>query len=265
MLTSTKITSLGLLSNAVQEQSAFQSVSNEQVIVPGQESHLITNLVLDPAKVAEGAAKPAGGAVQKIKLSAEKYAYIYVSTQEAIEQLGEDNFDNKLASDSVKYYSKKFDVDVAAGVLGNTGEVEEEAVSDWASLKAGVNSVPQASAIVMSTAFYNAISNYTNAQGNFFIPQVGQSLTDLFDLPIAKFRSTEPVAFVGDFEGSSAYGVALPANGMVRVAKDGIVVDSASVEHNLTQDNKVAHIVEAYYGFAVNPSQFKKLTIAPGE
>lgn len=261
MLKSTDISTLGLLSGSVQGKSAFQAASNEQVIVPGTINHLLTSLVLDPQKVEEGGKKPAGGADNRIQLTADKYAYIYVSTEEAIEQLGEGNLDNKLSEGAVNYFAKKFDVDVAAGVLGNTEDVDELEVTDWTSFKAGVNASPQASAIVMSTAFWNSISDYTNAQGNYFIPQVGGGLTDLFDLPVIKYRSTEPVAFVGDFEGASAYGVAVPSSGMVRKAKDGIVVDTNGVEHNLTQENKVAHIIEAYYGFAVEPTQFRKLTL----
>lgn len=242
---------LGILSNAVRERSKIQSISPQQVINTTGETALITGVNFDAELVGETEKKPVNGKLEVVTLRPKKFAAVTLvsseidSTQDIAELLGEQ---------APPQFSVKFDAAVLSGSLGGLNGAQEVTASTWEEVETQVLSIPRASHLVVSSATYGKLRSLARAE------KVEWDGTVL-GTQIVRMYSVRDFAVFGDFAGSSAWGVTAPANGLVQRHTSGIVEDNG-VTYNLITQNMVAYVVEAYYAFAANLADFRKLTIS---
>lgn len=185
-----------------------------------------------------------------------KKAFIVVTTTEAeaIESVAP-LFENRAPG----WFGQEFDLNVAGLLADPEGRIDaltaatnraEVTVTDGASLKKAFAeaSVDEPTAWVMSTALKAHIigldANETDRKLS------AEILTGtLLGVPVKTFRSNELIGFLRNFSEDEWD---LTGGVRYRRALDGVVTDSQGVTHNLTQDNKVAHILEGFFGWTAN-------------
>lgn len=266
----------GLIFAEQLKNSAFQKLGNK-VALP-RTGTIITGVTgVKSELVAEGGTKPVSGTGTSTKIGSNKFASIVVQTTEAWEYSSQ--IATTVLETQPKAHATAFDQYIA-GLVAIPGTfsnfVNLGATAKTQAIQAGVDAgvdlddaVAQvASGEATGVALSTAMLSYLRRQ------RVGTTGVRVFDvegdnnegtidgIPYAIFRSNVQVGFVGDF---SRFSWGSDETLSQRVAIDGIVVDDASVSHNLTQDNKVALISEIHQGANVlDLNDFVKITPASG-
>ena len=258
------------------KNSAFQKLGN-RVALP-RVGTVVTGVTgVTSELVAEGGTKPVSGTGIEAKIGSNKFASIVVQTQEAWEYSSQ--IATTILETQPKAHATAFDQYIA-GLVAIPGTfsnfVNLGATTNTQSIDAGVDAsvdFDDAIALVASgeatgVALSTAMLSYLRRQ------RVGVTGVRVFDIegdnnegtidgiPYAIFRSSTAVGFVGDF---SRFSWGSDEEVFSRIAQDGIVIDDASVSHNLTQDNKIALINEIHQGANVlNLDDFVKISPVTG-
>lgn len=246
-------------------ESAFQRATPSREIGIGEQLNVFTLSNFAPAWVAEGATKPAlSDGVEKIEVKSAKQAFIVVFSEEA--EISAPNLVSALEVQAPAYFARTYDRTVAGEIAAPSAlfhTLDSETITE-VDLSTGYSALLSAyttpengtSAWVLSNKLYGRILGMTDSTGR---PLIDPATNTLLGVPVYRFNSTEAVGYVGDFEGSAFHGVTVSPK--VRIARDGNVVDSAGVEHNLTQQDKSAVILESYsaFGAANVDANFVKL------
>lgn len=249
----------GSIVTDVVKGSAFQTVARKGTITHAGK---VSRRVRKPEgnfSVAEGNSKlvltPEIG--ETVVLPSKK-AYIVVVTEETDEALAE------VANAFVNYapgaFAEEFDHNVAGLEADSTGRIKslsattdstEVVLTSGADVKAAYGAVARGgilpTAWVLSSALYGELVGLDATETDRKLSNELVTSRTLMGLPVVVFNSAESVGFLRDF---STDEWALVGNDVRnRRATDGIVTDSEGVTHNLTQDNKIAYILEGFYSW----------------
>lgn len=234
------------------EKSAFASATPSGNLPVGETGGIITLDTVAGGWVQEGGTKPAGGSASKLEWKASKFAYVTVFTEEGEQVVP--RLADALQVDLPRQGAELFDKTIAGEepspsvlfhTLANAPEVDVS-TGTYAALNAVLGDLPRdASAWVLSKRLYRSLTGITTTTG---APLLDANSKTLLGLPVYTYTSNLFNGFVGDFDGSARHSITL--RDTIRRAVDGIVVDVQGVEHNLTQENKIAYISEGYYAFA---------------
>lgn len=212
----------------------------------------------------EGTKKPVNGKSTSVKIGSNKFASIVVETKEAADF--NENLTNYIyevqpaahgeAADRLIAGLDSLPVGVTDFVQLQGSGINEvymregaDAAVDLDDAIAAVES-GQATGIALSSAMLSYIRRQRiGATGARTFEVVGDNDNGTIDgLPYATFKSSTPIAFVGDFD-RFYYGA--DENAFNRIAEDGIVDDDDDITHNLTTENKIAIINEVWQGAGV--------------
>lgn len=236
--------------------SAFQAATPQGSISYRGKVRRTLTIAGDPNfSVVEGGTKPVIDPVfGKEIIMPSKKAFIVVTTSET--DATDPSVLSAFQNGAPRYFAKEYDLNVA-GLKADTnaGGIKDlstvTATTDvpfvnGASIKEAYASLTEqeATAWVISSKLKSSITMLDATETE---RKLSDELTrgTLMGLPVHVFSSQVELGFLRDF--SLDEWALLDNEVKVRVARDGIVVDSKGETHNLTQENKVAYILEGFY------------------
>lgn len=205
-------------------------------------------------------------------ISLREFAGIAILTKKLVRQAAVNVYDILVQSFARAIARKRAELiltDATSGIVNNAGATSIDtaaAIPTYAELTSGVWSVPVAAVggakFYISRATLGAIAAEEDAAGNSYVTLDGETgltgrLRNGFRFTVEESLGVNgaPHAVFGNF---TRFGILLRQGAVESETFDtGIVVDGSSVEHNLLQQNKLAHRVAFYEnaGFPV-PSAF---------
>ena len=238
---------IGELNKASAFMSAAQNVqiSYTGTILPSVTDH-------DAEWVAEGAVKPVvQPTLDQLEITGKKLAKIVYVTKEFA-----DNYDyiwNKIQTDAIGSLARTYDKTVAglvAAPFGFTsfGDLPVSTVTNRASFIAAIAPVQgkSTSHIVLNEVLLYELMALSNSSDQGILTITDTHINGIRYV-LADLRTSEPLGFVGPFATDAFAGV-IPGTVRLERSNEATILDNGNLV-NLWQENKVAILVEGYFGF----------------
>lgn len=255
--------------------SAFQQVARQGTITHAGKVSRRVRKPVGNFSVAEGGSKLVlTGEFGETVILPSKKAYIVVATQETDETLKE------VAQAFINYapgaFAEEFDQNVAGVKADSNGRIKSLAsttdtttvtLASGADVKAAYGALAATGALptawVLSSALYGHLIGLDANETDRKLSNELATTNTLMGRPVAVFNSTESIGFLRDF--STDEWALVGGDVQNRKATDGIITDSDGVTHNLTQENKVAYILEGFYSWDADGRKSTILLSGPEE
>lgn len=207
----------------------------------------------DAQWIAEGAKKPVVQPVfDSLSITGKKLAKIvYVTTEFAANHK---KVLAKIEADAIGSLARTFDRTVAGLVTAPTGFTSlggstVRNISNWETFIAAITpqGVNANDRIILNTTMkfqLMALPNHTNTGP---LLQITDNSINGIPYLEADFRTTDALAFIGPFSTDAFWGV-IPGSVSVKRSTEATIDDNGTLVH-LFQENKVAFLVEGYFGF----------------